>query len=221
MLNVSESLGKLAAENPSATSVFLRYQLDFCCGGGQSLEEACRESGLDPAKVALEIEREVPDGGGEQRWDRRSIEDLIDHILVRYHEPLHRDLPGLVRTARRVEVKHREKPTCPHGLAAHLDNIHAAVESHLAKEEQILFPLLRAGADGRSVHMPIRIMMQEHDDHGANLRHIRELTADFTLPSDACASWKALYAELEKLERDLMEHIHLENNVLFPRALNG
>jgi regulator of cell morphogenesis and NO signaling len=84
----------------------------------------------------------------------------------------------------------------------------------------VLFPALRSGNRGQTVHMPIRVMMQEHEDHGANLKRIRELSSDFALPAEACGTWRALYAGLEKLESELMEHIHLENNVLFPRTLN-
>jgi regulator of cell morphogenesis and NO signaling len=221
MINANETLGNLAAEIPVATTVFLRHRLDFCCGGGQTLADACRDAGIDPYTVANEIDSEMQSDTAEQRWDTRPLAELIEHILVRYHEPLHRDLAGLVEAARKVEAVHRDKPSCPRGLAAHLENIHADVESHLAKEEQILFPALLSGRRGQAVHMPIRIMMQEHEDHGVNLRRTREITADFALPVEACASWRALYRELEKLERDLMEHIHLENNVLFPRALNG
>jgi regulator of cell morphogenesis and NO signaling len=221
MINANETLGNLATEIPVATSVFLRHRLDFCCGGGQTLADACRDAGVDPCTVVSEIDSETQTGTAEPRWNTRPLSVLIDHILVRYHEPLHRDLPGLVEAARKVEATHRDKPSCPRGLAAHLEDIHAAVESHLAKEEQILFPALLHGRRGQGVQMPIRIMMQEHEDHGVNLRRTREITADFALPVEACASWRALYHELEKLEKDLMEHIHLENNVLFPRALNG
>ncbi len=91
----------------------------------------------------------------------------------------------------------------------------------MMKEEQMLFPAILAGRRGGHVHMPIRVMMHEHDDHGENLRRLRELATDFRPPVEACATWRALYAGLEKLESELMEHIHLENNVLFPRALNG
>ncbi|MCA9587981.1 MAG: hemerythrin domain-containing protein, partial [Myxococcales bacterium] len=88
-------------------------------------------------------------------------------------------------------------------------------------EEQVLFPAIHGGRLGAPVHMPIRVMMQEHDDHGENLRRMRELATGYVPPPEACATWRALYAGLEKLEAELMEHIHLENNVLFPRALNG
>jgi len=221
MIDSTETLGNLVTEHPAITPVLLRYHLDFCCGGAQRLEDACRDAGVDPEAVIAEIDE--LDGGSKgepQRWDSRPVTELIDHIIRRYHEPLKRDLPGLVEAARRVENRHADKPTCPHGLSAHLERMHMAVLSHLQKEEQVLFPALRIGHRGSAVHMPIRVMLEEHDDHGASLRYIRELTSDLEPPPEACSTWRALYSALEKLERELMEHIHLENNVLFPRVLN-
>lgn len=219
MIDMNQTLGDVATTHPEATRVFLRHQLDFCCGGRQGLAEACHAAGLDPEKVIAEIDAEAG-ALDERRWDLRPLRDLIDFILVRYHEPLRRDLPGLVAAASKVEQVHAAKPSCPHGLASLLQKVATEVRQHLAREEQVLFPALRAGSTGPQVYMPIRVMMLEHDDHGANLRRIRELSSEFEPPSEACATWRALYAGLEKLESDLMEHIHLENNVLFPRALN-
>jgi regulator of cell morphogenesis and NO signaling len=96
----------------------------------------------------------------------------------------------------------------------------AAVDSHLAKEEQILFPLILSGR-GKTAHMPVQVMMQEHEDHGQNLQRIRELTSNLQIPDYACASWRELYRSLAQLEVELMDHIHLENNILFPRVLTG
>jgi regulator of cell morphogenesis and NO signaling len=219
MIDANETLGEVATAHPAATQVFLRHGLDFCCGGRQRLADACRAAGLDPRAVIAEIAAEGATGSAE-RWDSRPLPDLIDFIVTRYHEPLRRDLPGLIDAARKVERVHARKASCPHGLASHLEQVDAEVRQHLAKEEQVLFPAIRSGNRGATVHMPIRVMMQEHDDHGANLQRLRELTADFAPPPEACATWRALYAALAKLESELMEHIHLENNVLFPRALN-
>lgn len=218
MIDANETLGQVATEHPAATQVFLRHRLDFCCGGGRKLGEACQEAGLDPQTVINEIATE----GAAQpatRWDTAPLPDVIDFLLVRYHEPLRRDVPGLVAAAKRVEHVHASKPSCPAGLAAHLEHMQTELHQHLAKEEQVLFPALLAGSRGAQVHMPIRVMMHEHDDHGANLRYLRQLAANYVAPPEACATWRALYVGLEKLEAELMEHIHLENNILFPRAL--
>jgi regulator of cell morphogenesis and NO signaling len=220
MIDANQTLGQIATAHPASTLVFLRHRLDFCCGGGKKLGDACRAVGLDPKSVCAEI---VAEGAtrSPERWDTKPLPDLIDFIIARYHEPLRADLPALIDAARRVERVHTKKASCPHGLTADLEQLDAEVRQHLAKEEEVLFPAIVAGRGGAQVHMPVRVLMQEHDDHGASLQRLRELATDFTPPPEACATWRALYAGLEKLEAELMEHIHLENNVLFPRALNG
>ena len=122
--------------------------------------------------------------------------------------------------AAKVEARHAEKATCPRGLAQHLTAVHENVLMHLAKEEKVLFPIILDGM-GRMAAGPIRVMEQEHDDHREGLIETRRLTTDFTVPPEACTSWQALYLRLDALEADLMEHIHLENNVLFPRVLES
>jgi len=149
-----------------------------------------------------------------------SLASIVDFILRRFHEPLRRDLPGLVERAHRIEEQAKASPLVPAGLAVHLEQIRLAVESHLAKEEQILFPLILAGR-GKHALMPIRVMMTEHDDHTENLRRTRDLTHDFALPGDASAEWRQLYQDLQRLEDELGQHIELENKVLFARALEG
>lgn len=163
---------------------------------------------------------ELDANGRDSAWADRAPADLIEHILRRYHDPLHRELGGLVERARQVESLASGKPLSPVGLADHLEQIHIDVESHLAKEENILFPLILAGRGGRAL-MPVKVMMAEHEDHIANLARMRELAQDFELPVDAAPAWRELYRELQNLEDDLNAHIELENNVLFPRALGS
>lgn len=160
------------------------------------------------------------DAGPDADWNDHSLAELVDFILTRYHQPLWQGLPVLVERARQVEAEGASSPLAPAGLADHLEQIRLAVESHLAKEERILFPLIVAGR-GRHALMPIRVMMAEHDDHGDNLRRTRELTHDFALPGDASPEWSLLYRDLQQLEGDLNRHIHLENKMLFPRALES
>lgn len=218
MTNTQDTLGDLVTAIPIAAKVFHKHGLDFCCGGTQTLQQACEADGLDPQAVIAEIDGLMDDGCHDIPWDRQPIEDLIAHILSTYHEPLKTELPRLVMLAAKVESVHEERPDCPAGLSTLLRDILTAVESHLAKEEQILFPLILSGR-GRNAHMPIQQMLQEHDDHGRNLQHIRSLTDNLILPEGACASWRELYRSLAALEVDLMAHIHLENSVLFRRAL--
>jgi regulator of cell morphogenesis and NO signaling len=212
------TLADLAITRPGATRVFLANGLDFCCGGRRTLTEACAEKGLDPETILQAIAVADQDGGDLARWTDRPVADLLSFIVDHYHARLRIEIPELIALADKVEQVHAEKDSCPHGLAAHLRVMHAAVLDHLGKEEQILFPMIRAGR-GRGAGGPIHVMEQEHDDHGRSLARLRELTANLAAPPEACATWRALYLRLGRLADELMEHIHLENNVLFPRAL--
>ncbi|MBN2528947.1 MAG: iron-sulfur cluster repair protein YtfE [Deltaproteobacteria bacterium] len=216
----NQSLGKLVTEIPGAARIFHEHGLDFCCGGKQTLAEACESKRVNIEQVQTALSAINDTEEAHIRWDRRPLEELVQHILERYHAALRTELPWLVQLAEKVEDVHRDAPARPTGLVKLLREIQLAVESHLGKEEQILFPLILAGHGDRA-HMPIQVMLQEHEDHGQNLQRIRTLTSDLTPPSYACSSWKELYRALGKLEVDLMAHIHLENNVLFPRALAG
>ena len=207
-----QSLGSLAVQIPGATAVFRKLKLDFCCGGQQSLQQACADKHLDLNTVlgeirALQQQQPMPAAP--------SAGDLIDHILQRYHEVHRQQLPELVRMARRVEAVHRDHPQVPHGLADHLETMEQELLDHMAKEEQVLFPLLQQGGHPMVVH-PIGAMRLEHVNHGAQIERLAELTTQHRPPVDACNTWRALYAGTARLTEDLIEHIHLENNLLFP-----
>jgi regulator of cell morphogenesis and NO signaling len=220
MASPTTTLADLAARVPAASRIFRRHGLDYCCGGRRPVADACRERGLDPDAVMAEVEQATVRPGDPVSFVDRPVNELIEHILTRYHDPLRAELPELVAMAKKVERVHADKAGCPHGLGEHLEMMHADVLTHLAKEEQILFPMISAGAGART-QGPIAVMTHEHDDHGKNLRRVRELTGDFVPPDAACTTWRALYLRLEELEGELMDHIHLENNVLFPKALRA
>ena len=185
-----DTLGALAARIPAASRVFREAGLDYCCGGKQTLADACAAKGIDPEALLRSIRETgvVP----VVSWEGRPLAELVAHILETYHQPLRLELPALGEMAALVEEKHADKPSCPKGLARHLESIHEAVLSHLEKEEQILFPLILAGR-GSQAHGPIQVMETEHVDHGVNLARMRALTHDFVPPPEACATWKALY----------------------------
>lgn len=218
------TVGAIAAHEPSATRVFLRHKIDFCCGGKRSLEDACRTAGVDPAQVARELDEEAARGRGALRWETQSTVDLIEHVETHYHAALRRDVPPLIEAARKVERVHADKAAVPRGLADTLAAFWTEMQDHMRKEEIVLFPrLVRGGAGGAgfAVAVPIRMMEAEHDHHAIHLARIRELTGQLETPPHACATWRALYAGLRTLEAELMEHIHLENNVLFARAVGS
>ena len=211
-LGADQQIGQIAVQLPGATAVFRRLKLDFCCGGQVSLAHAAAEKGLDAHAVLAEL-------AALQRSDAlpeaASPGALIDHILARYHEVHRAQLPELIRMARRVEAVHRDNPLVPAGLADLLEGMHGELLSHMAKEEQVLFPMLKAGGNP-FVGQPIGMMRAEHVDHGAALDRLNALTHDATPPQGACNTWRALYAGIAQLGDYLVNHIHLENNVLFP-----
>jgi regulator of cell morphogenesis and NO signaling len=216
-MTTSSTLAELATTHPAASRVFQRYGLDYCCGGRQPLDDVCHVKGLDPTAIVHAIEEEEK-AVDSPRWDAAPLPELVLFIVNRYHAALRDELPALIALAAKVEAVHAEKPACPRGLRALLDTVHEDVLDHLAKEETILFPMIVAG-HGYMTGNPIHVMEAEHDEHGRSLARIRALTNNLTPPPEACATWRALYLRLGALEAELMDHIHLENNILFPRAL--
>jgi len=216
--SAATTLADLAVNHPSASRVFHRHGLDFCCHGGRPLADACAERGLDAERVVAEIATEEASTPELPRWDERPLPELVEHIVRFYHQRLRAELPELISLAAKVETRHAEKASCPRGLRTHLEEVHQAVLEHLTKEEQILFPMI-VGGRGRMAAGPIHVMESEHEDHGESLRKTRQLTADLVAPEEACPTWRALYLRLGQLEAELMDHIHLENNVLFRRVL--
>ena len=208
-----QPIGQIAVERPGATAIFRRLKLDFCCGGQISLRQAALAKQVDLTALlrdlaALHREDEPPPAA--------TATELIDHILTRYHAVHREQLPELIRMARRVEAVHRDNPEVPTGLADLLERAEQELLEHMAKEEQILFPVLKAGGSAMVVY-PIGVMRQEHSSHGEMLEHLMGLTHDATPPQGACNTWRALYAGIAQLSDDLVNHIHLENNVLFPQ----
>ncbi len=151
--------------------------------------------------------------------DELTATELCDEIVVRFHLPLRAALPPLVALARKVESVHAGKAGCPAGLTAHLEGLAAALLEHLAMEEQTLFPAVAKGP-AEWLYATTSNLGQEHEDLRAQLRRTRALTAELTPPEEACASWRELYRRLAELEQELVAHLHLENNVLFPRILS-
>jgi len=209
------TVGEIAAALPGATAVFRRFGMDFCCKGNVALEDSARQRGVDPAEVEQALS--ALDGASDGEAVPAATPALIDHIIAHYHETHRRELPELVRLARQVEKVHAGKPGVPTGLAALLERMGFELEQHMSKEEMVLFPAMKQQVPGPMLGIPISRMRHEHDDHGEHLRELDRLTGGITLPTGACRTWQALYAGLAKLEEELMQHIHLENNVLFPR----
>ena len=212
MDRADQSLGSLAVQLPGATAIFRKLKLDFCCGGQISLRQAAQDKQLDLDAIvkqlaALERVDALPENVAPAA--------LIDHILSRYHDVHREQLPELIRMARRVQAVHRDHPQVPAGLAELLEAMQEELLGHMQKEENILFPLLKSGGHP-FVGQPIRMMREEHTSHGQALDQVHALTQDMQPPPGACNTWRALYSGLNQFTDDLISHIHLENNVLFP-----
>jgi regulator of cell morphogenesis and NO signaling len=186
------------------------------------MSEVCAQLGLEPATVLAEIETELATPEGDDvRWDEAPLGDLVDHILATHHRPLDEELPRLEAMARKVVEVHREKQPemLPELLAVYV-GLKDELVGHMAKEEQILFPMIKNGQGGMA-EGPITVMEHEHVSAGNALKRLRELTNGYEVPEQACNTWRALWHGLAALETELHQHIHLENNILFKRALVG
>ncbi|HMN38135.1 MAG TPA: iron-sulfur cluster repair di-iron protein [Hyphomicrobium sp.] len=206
------TVGEIAATLAGATAIFRRHKIDFCCGGNVPLDEAAQSRGVKPEVLRAEL-AELAQASPDVPDDPVA---LVDHIVARYHDVHRRELPELTRLARRVEAVHRAHEAVPAGLADVLEAAQQELEEHMQKEEQIIFPAIRSGYRG-TLFAPIKVMRHEHDGQARIIHALQACCHDFDLPEDACRSWQALYAGVEKLVTDLTEHIHLENNILFPR----
>ena len=218
MSYMEQSLGQLARRIPGATALFNTYQLDFCCAGNRSLRTAIEGLEIDASALVEGLQTLETRATSEQGMDLADTSDtqLVQHLLERYHAVHREQLPELIRLARRVELVHGDREDCPHGLADHLEAMSQELESHMRKEEMVLFPMIMRG-QGEMASMPIAAMRAEHDDHGTELRRLEALTHDIQPPRDACTTWRALYTGLRSFREDLMQHIHTENNILFER----
>jgi regulator of cell morphogenesis and NO signaling len=225
-ITAQTTVGEIASENPASFRVFEKHGIDFCCGGKIGFADACSTRGLDPEAVLAEIAAlALPDDEDATDWRSAPIPALIDHILERHHAYMKMQLPEIEDLLSRVMAAHGAAVP---PIARVFGPMKAELDGHLMKEERILFPLIRALEEGTApngfhcggVQNPIRVMLAEHDSAGEALAELREMTGNYTAPQHACNTWRALYFELAELERDLHRHIHLENNILFPRVLD-
>lgn len=220
----------LATRHPGTLRVFQRHGIDFCCGGKRPLAEACSEKDLEFSALRDELTEAMAPNDDERNWQDAPLGELIDHIVERYHLRLREDLPRLDAMAQKVLSVHGEKhPEVLPDLAATFHHLREEMEAHTMKEEMALFPHIRemeedadqgAGppTTSTSVDDPIAMMEAEHTEVAEALAHLRELTGGFEPPTGACTTFRGLYHGLAELETDTHRHIHLENNVLFPRA---
>src|SRR5471030_569454 len=233
-MTTTTALADVAATSPGAVRILERHGLDYCCGGKQPFDEACAAKGLKPESVIQEIERPRAPGASQTDSQTAPIGEIVKHIVGTHHEYLKLELPALGNRMNKVLAVHGSKEQQRLSqLADVFGSLRAEMEMHMRKEELMLFPFLeqygRAETLGRplppvpfgSVANPIGVMEREHEGAGGALLKIRELTGGFEYPSYACSTVRALFDGLKALEADLHVHIHLENNILFPRHRAG
>jgi regulator of cell morphogenesis and NO signaling len=219
------TVGDIARALPGSVRVFQRFEIDFCCGGKTPLTEVCQQRGLDIAEIADAIEEAGAVSRDDRDWAREPLARLIDHIVTAYHAPLREELPRLRALSAKVAKVHGARAWQLGRLDSALGELSAELVAHMRKEEEVLFPAIRRleSGDGSSAFplaVPISVMEQEHEHAGELLAEIRALTDGFSVPEWGCATVRALYHGLAELEAAMHVHVHLENNVLFPRAVD-
>jgi regulator of cell morphogenesis and NO signaling len=233
-IDSGRSVRELATEYPATTRVLESFGIDYCCGGGQSLEAACKAANLPLAQVLESVESAIQAGprSGDPDWGRVPLAVLADHIVSVHHAYVKSETPRLQRLLAKVVGVHGSRHPELGQIQEVFSDAAQELALHMMKEEQMLFPYIatmeKAVHEQKplvpprfgSVRNPIQMMMMEHDSAGEDLRQIRELSQNYTAPPDACVSFQSLYAALKEFESDLHQHVHLENNILFPRAVD-
>ncbi len=221
----NQTVASVVAEAPRTSRVFERHGIDYCCGGKIPLADACAKKGLETDLVLHDLDAAVATTTSDHDWTTETISALVRHILDTHHTYVARELPRLTALMDKVNRVHgANHPEVIPPMAKTWFRVAAELEQHMMKEEQILFPMILAMDSGRAPSMhcgvegPIRVMECEHEDAGTALQTMRRLANDYVPPADACGSWRALWSGLDEFEKDLHVHVHLENNVLFPRV---
>lgn len=225
----TETVRKIVTEHPETIPVLERLGIDYCCGGERTLAEACAASKVDPATVTDAIGRGVQKADPLQKhWPQAPFNEITDYIVQHHHAFEREQSERIVRLAATVERVHGENHPELSEVRSIFDGMALDMQQHFESEEEVLFPhLVKLESDNQvicppgfsHVDKPIREMMQDHDQTGNALHRLRKITRNYSLPDDACASYAELFRSLEAFEQDVHQHVHLENNILFPRAL--
>ncbi|MFA6467807.1 MAG: iron-sulfur cluster repair di-iron protein [Bacteroidota bacterium] len=227
-----KSLKEIVTDNFKTAAVFEKYSLDFCCRGGKTIDEACKEKEIDPATVLhdlLSVEEKIdPQAVSFTEWEPDA---LCDYIVKNHHAFVAKMIPVLYMHTRKIAAVHGANHPELLSIAEHFETVALELQQHMKKEEQMLFPFIKTlfatkKQNGSAVHSPfgsvqnpIRMMEAEHQNAGDEMYSIRSLSNGYTVPADGCTTYRITYQELQDFERDLHEHVHLENNILFPKAI--
>jgi regulator of cell morphogenesis and NO signaling len=232
-IEATRTVGELAAVVPGATREFEKLGIDYCCGGKRSLGEACAQANISVEEAMSRLQEGLATSARQEQrnWKDVPLTELIAHINSTHHVFVREESPRIEKLAAKVASVHGKNHPELLEVQQLFSNLANELSVHLMKEEQVLFPyvtLMEEAATANepappamfgTVVNPVRMMMQEHDGAGDTLKKLRAITSDYALPDEACISYKTLYEALEAFEADLHQHIHLENNILFPRSV--
>lgn len=228
---LTRSLAEIVTKDHRTAAVFERNGLDFCCKGKRTLYSACEEKGIEPQGIVDQLDASMRSALPIADFNALSLSNLVDHILDTHHAFVKRELPELLGYVRKVASKHGERHPELYPIFDALFELAEEMDLHMKKEENILFPRIKEierisqapGSGGLGAHTvieaPIAMMELEHDRAGELMAAIRAHANEYVPPSDACTTYRISYAGLQAFEADLHQHVHLENNILFPKAL--
>jgi regulator of cell morphogenesis and NO signaling len=232
-IQANTKVREIALEVPQATKLFEKFGIDYCCGGEKPLAEACATAGVEIEDV-LQMLAGAPNVTAQESagldFQKFTLTQLIGHILDEHHVYTKAEMARLESLIEKVITAHGQNHPELREIALLFQSLCNDLKPHLFKEEQVLFPYIVAlessGPERQApfaffgtVNNPIKMMMTEHDTAGDILRQLRSLSSDYAVPADGCISYQTLYQALEAFKKDLHQHIHLENNILFPRAI--
>ncbi|MCB0697571.1 MAG: iron-sulfur cluster repair di-iron protein [Chitinophagaceae bacterium] len=226
MITDEPTVAEIVKQDISKADIFRKYGIDYCCGGKRTLDDVCKEKSIDVLKLKEELETIKGSGGNNHDFSSWSLSFLVDYIINVHHSYVNNNLPVLIELSQKVAEHHGKQYEYLKAVNTSIVELANELNTHMKKEEQILFPLIKALEAGtfpktafKSIKQPIWVMESEHDAAGDITKSLRQLTNDFTLPNGACNSFALLYHKIEEFEKDLHTHIHLENNILFPNAI--
>jgi regulator of cell morphogenesis and NO signaling len=226
------TLKEIVTSDYRAAALFEKYSLDFCCKGGKTVEQACADKNLNKEVIIADLRSilQKKEKSGDD-YASLSLDELVQHILLTHHAYIHRVTPVLLAHTRKVATVHGERHPEVAEIADRFEESVQGLMSHMMREERVLFPYIQTLAESArqnvplpyppfgSIRNPIRMMESEHATAGDEFYTIRSLSSNYTPPEDACTTYRVSYLELQEFERDLHQHVHLENNILFPQAV--